>query len=173
MLDKGIKKLIGYWIAWVLTIWWASVVITNDDVAQQYKSNTWKELTINEDDFISIEESLKMKKDVKDQFQSMYNGMDCNKTNDYKTCKNLKWSIKEIISWLESAIDCDTRITTKKDLEKSDISFCLDSSIELRDATKNFYINVYWTCNADCEESLNWYEYNIAVFQAYLKKLDK
>ena len=172
MFDKSIKKLIGYWIAWALTIWWASVIITNDDVAEQYKANTWKELTINEDDFVSVEESLEAKKQAKELFQAMYNELDCNKTDDYKRCTSVKSSFKDLINWLDSAIDCDTRISTKNNLEKSDITFCLNSAKELRDAVKNFYIVSDWTCNSECEEDLEPYEYNIAMFQAYLNKLN-
>ena len=72
MFNKGIKKLIGYWIAWVLTIWWATVVITNDDVADQYKANTWRELNINENELVSFEESLEAEKNGRNQFQAMY-----------------------------------------------------------------------------------------------------
>lgn len=172
MFNNSIKKLIGYGIAWVLTIWWASVIITNDDVAEQYKANTGKDLTINEDDFVSIEESLKAKKQVRELFQTTYDELDCNKSDDYKWCTSSKSAFKDFISWLDSEIECETRIATKKNLEKSDISFCLKASTELRDAAKNFYIVWYWTCDSECEEDLKWYEYNIAMFQAYLKKLD-
>lgn len=172
MFNKSIKKLIGYWIAWALTIGWASVIITNDDVAEQYKANTWKELKINEDDFVSIEESLEAKKEIKNLFQAMNDKIDCNQDDDYKSCQSFKTNLKDIINWLDLAIDCDTRISTKDNLEKSDISFCLDSAIKLRDATKNFYISEYWTCDKECEEDLESYEYNVAMFQAYLKKLN-
>lgn len=172
MFNKSIKKLIGYWIAWVLTIWWASVIITNDDVAEQYKANTGRELTINEDDFVSVEESLAAKKEMRNLFQRMNDEIDCNQADDYKWCKSFKTNLKDIINWIDLSIECDTRISTKDNLEKSDISFCLDSAIKLRDATKNFYISEYWTCDSECEEDLKWYEYNIAMFQAYLKKLD-
>ncbi len=170
MFNKGIKKLIGYWIAWALTIWWASVVITHDDVANQYKANTWRDLTIDESEFVSFEESLESEKAGKAQFQTMYNELDCNKTNDYKKCLWFKTSIKGIIEWLDSAIECKTRLISKDDLEKSDISFCIDAEEQLKDATKNFYISIDWTCNSDCQKALEGNEYNIAMFQAYLKK---
>lgn len=170
MFNKGIKKLIGYWIAWVLTIWWASVVITNDDVADQYKANTWRELNIDESEFVSFEESLETEKNGRNQFQAMYDELNCNKTNDYNKCLLFKTSIKKIIEWLDGAIECKTRIVWKDNLEKSDISFCIDAEKELRDATKDFYISIDWSCGAECQETLDAYEYNVAMFQAYLKK---
>ena len=172
MSGKSISKIFGYWIAWVLTIWWASVVITHDDVAEQYKTNTWKELTINENDLMSFEEALKTEKEERNEMQAMYDEIDCDKNQDYNLCTSFKSSLKDVMTSYDAAIDCDTRIVSKDNLEKSDLNFCIDAQKQLRDSTKNFYIAIDWSCESECQEEVDIYEYNIAMFQAYLNKLD-
>ena len=144
-------------------------------MAKQYKSNTWKELitelAINENEDMSIEESLNEKTQVRDNFQSMQDELNCDEEKD-DWCTTLKSSFKDLINWLDATIDCDTRIISKDNLEKSDIAFCIDAEEQLRDAFKNFYIIEDWECNSKCEDDLNVYEHNIKVFQDYLEKLD-
>lgn len=172
MFNKGIK-IIGYGIAWIMTIWWLSLAVSYNDVAEQYEANTWKELTINENDLINIKESVETKKRVKEQFQTMNNELICNGSgDDYNLCTSLKLSFNDLVNQLNVAIDCDSRIISKNDLKESDISFCLNASMWLRDIAKNIYIISDWTCNSECEESLEWYEYNIAMFQTYLNNIE-
>lgn len=154
--NDNIKKLICYGIVCILIMLWASIIIT----------------TINKNRFVSAEESLEGNKQIKKLFQVMYNKMDCDKSYDYQSCISIKSSFEEFMSWLDEVIDCDTRIASQDDLEKSDISFCLDASIKLRDAVKNIYIISDWTCDSECEEDLKWYEHNISMFQTYLDKID-
>ena len=172
MFNKGIWKIIGYGIAWVLTIWWATVVITNDDIAQQYKNNTWKELSIDEMELVSFEEYLKAETEERNNMQSLYDEINCDEYEEYDTCLALKDSLKEVIAWYDGSIECDTRIIEKQNLEKSDIAFCVNSETQLRDSVKNFYITIDWYCNEECEEELEAYEYNIAMFQSYQNKLN-
>ena len=108
-MTKTIEKIIGYWIAWILTIGWASVVITHDDVAQQYKANTWKELTIDESELVSFEESLKVEKEERNEMQALYDEIDCSEYEDYNWCSSLKSNLEDIIASYDASIECDTR----------------------------------------------------------------
>ena len=171
-MSKTIEKIIGYGIAWVLTIWWASVVITHDDVAEQFKRNTWRELEIDKIETVSFEESLKIEKQERNEMQAMYNEINCNEYEDYNWCSSLKKSLKKVIDWYDWSIDCDNRIVSKNDIEKSDISFCINAQKQLRDSVKDFYIVMDWICDQECQEEIDIYEYNIAMFQAYLNKVN-
>lgn len=40
MAKNVIGEVIGRWIAGALTIWWVTVYVTQDDIADKYKENT-------------------------------------------------------------------------------------------------------------------------------------
>lgn len=174
MSNNGLGKLIGYWIAWILTIWWATVMITRDDVAQQYKANTWKELTIDESELVSFGELRKEAREASATFKQYYQETDCNnyEYDFYDSCEATKQSFNNAANTLEKNATCYDNIENNDNLEKSDIEFCISSEKEARDALKDLYIKLEWSCGSECQSTVDAAEYNIAMFQAYLKKLD-
>ena len=168
------KKIIGYWIAWILTIGWASVVITHDDVAQQYKTNTWKELVINENELSSFAEIAKETKESKDIMEETYKIIDCvnYEYNFSSSCEEVKSSIRNFINTVDWTIKCYDTLATKYNLERSDLFSCVSSEKATKDAVKQYYIKTEWICGTECQSSMDAFEYNIAVYQAYLNKLN-
>lgn len=171
-MTKAIEKIIGYWIAWILTIGWASVMITKDDIAQEYKANTWKELTINESELVTFEEVARDAREGKIIFEEVYNAIDCNnyEYNFHSSCTEVKTTLKSLIKATDWSIACYDKLAKDNNLEKVDLINCISSEKATRDAAKQFFIKTEWICNADCQSSLDLAEYNIAVFQAYLNK---
>ena len=174
MFNNSIKKVIGYWIAWVLTIGWATVYITHDDIAQQYKANTWKELTIDESELVGFGELAKDAREGSATFKQLYQETDCNnyEYDFYDSCETTKQSFNNVANKLEKNATCYDNIENNDNLEKSDIEFCISSEKEARDALKDIYIKIEWSCDNECQSAIDAAEYNIAMFQAYLKKLD-
>lgn len=174
MSTKGIGKIIGYWIAWVLTIWWATVVITNDDVAKQYKENTWKELTIDESELFTFDELAQDTRENKAIFEKYYKTIDCAKYDyDFNaSCEDTKTSFKAFIDTFDWEITCYEKLSEDKDLEKYDLINCVDAEKASRDTEETVYTNMYWFCDEDCQADIDAHEYNIALFQSYLNKIN-
>lgn len=173
MSDSIAGKVIWYWIAWVLSICWVSVYVTNDDVAREYKKNTWKELQINEGDFSSFEEVANRDKETISTMLETYNSLDCNYEypSFHDTCPNIKESILNVISALYGEIECMKILTTKDDLERSDLLFCIEKEKEWKESWIDFNKKVLWYCWEKCQQSIDSIDYNIALFQAYLNKV--
>jgi len=173
-MTKAIEKIIGYWIAWILTIGWASVMITKDDIAQEYKANTWKELTINESELLTYNEALNDAKETKALMQEYYQEIDCiNYDYDfYASCDEVKVSLKSLINTFDWNISCYEKLVRDSDLEKADLINCVSSAKAMKDADKNFFVKTIWFCNEDCQSDIDALEYNIAVYQAYLNKVN-
>lgn len=174
MSNNGLGKLIGYWIAWILTIWWATVMITQDDIAKEYKANTWRELTIDKSELSTFQEIAKETKEAKVMFEEFYNWIDCvNYEYDFpSSCEEVKTSLKTFINAIDSAVVCYDKMAKDEDLEKSDLVDCISSERTAKDAAEQVFLKMEWSCNADCQSTLDASEYNIAVFQAYLNKVD-
>ena len=171
-MTKTIEKIIGYWIAWILTIGWASVMITKDDIAQEYKTNTWKELIINESELSTFEEVARDSRESKEVFEELYRTIDCvNYEYDFPaSCIEVKTTVKSFIEAANWSIACYDKLAANKNLEKFDLLNCISSERATRDAAKQFYIKIEWMCSTECQSVIDAFEYNIAVYQAYLNK---
>ena len=174
MSNNGLGKIIGYWIAWILTIGWASVIITHDDIAQEYKANTWKELTIDESELSTFKEVARETRESKLADEEAYRTIDCvNYEYDFSsTCEEVKSAMKTYIDTVDWIITCYDKLAADDDLEKTDLLNCITTEKATRDAMKQFYIKVNWTCNEECQKSVDAFEYNIAEKKKKLKKLN-
>ena len=169
MKDKIIWGIVG-----ILTIAWVTVSITQEDIAEQYKENTWKELIVNEEDLVSFDEIIKQYNEMKLDMQNFLNWIDCtNYEYDFSdSCSSVVISLKNEIKALDSSIICFSTINSKNDQEKSDINYCIDAMKKEKITTLDFYQKVSWSCNNDCNIDIESIEYNLAMFQAYLNNIE-
>lgn len=139
MKDKIIWGIVG-----ILTIAWVTVSITQDDVAEQYKENTWKELTINEEDLVSFDEIIEANNQIKSDLQEFLNWIDCvNYEYDFpSSCSSVEISWQNQIKSIDNSNICFSKINNDINLEKSDLSYCIDAMKEEKITTLDFYQKV-------------------------------
>lgn len=166
-------KIIGWVVVWALSIAWVTISVTDEDIAEQYKENTWRELSVSQEDLVTYDEIILQYKEFKTDIQDFSNSIDC-VNYDYEfssSCESVEAVLWDYIVSVEKSLSCFNRINNNSDLQESDLNFCVDAMNEEKVITKDFYIKTEWFCNMDCNNELENSEYNLATFQAYLNNI--
>ena len=187
----GLWKFLWYWIVWVLSIWWITYTVTQDDVRDQYRANTWKELVVDESDFVTPEEQIEDLNQILEYFKLDFDHEDCKEVGSDRdalyekyfmwewgalftkkvTCDKLVDVFADGYSATKMALRCEETQLNNNDLEKSDIEYCVKAWQKVRDADTAFYTTLYAECSEACEKDITADEYNIAFYQSFLKQL--
>lgn len=167
-------KIIGWAIAGILTIAGITVTVTQEDVANQYKENTGKELSISNDELFSYREIIDSNNELIASFESDYDYYNCENYDFeiYGTCDEFRNSILDYINATKSSNICFENLD-RNNVEKDTLEDCIEDMERLIEAESNYSYLYGGICDEFCEENIDAYEYNKALFQSYIKNLGK
>lgn len=165
-------KIIGWVVVWVLTIAGVTVSITQEDVGQKYLENTGKELNISADDLVSYDDIIDWYKDEIHDMWDFYASMDCEEYDYdfYYECPEAKKLFSTYIDSLNQGLVCFETANTKYDLAVNDLNQCINAMNSMISSTYTIYDIFDWWCDENCEQDVEAYEYNKAMFEVYLEK---
>lgn len=166
-------KIIWWTVVWILSIAWVAVSVTEEDIAEQYKENTWKELSINQEELVSYDEIIAQYKEFKLNLQGFSDNIDCqNYAYEFSSsCESVDVLLVDYLKSTDKSISCFDRINNNTDLIKSDLDYCVDAMKEEKLMINSFYNKTEGSCNSDCNAELEAPDYNLAAFQAYLNNI--